>query len=102
MIELQVENGAQMGDFCRSPRTAVNMAMAISEVIHQDLIQAILTAEADLSMIVDGSTGNDGTHYVSVIFQFVGKCLFLFQVNRLIKQDRTYSQSDPVNLTLSI
>ena len=79
LIELQVDNGAEMGDFCRSPRTAINMAIAISEVMHQDLVQSILMADADLSMIVDGSTGTDGTHYVSVIFQFVGKYLYFLK-----------------------
>lgn len=73
MIELQAEHGATMGDFCRSPRVANNMALSISQVLHQDLIQSLLMSDAPLSLIADGSSGVDGTHYVSVLFQFVGK-----------------------------
>ena len=73
IISLQSEHGAQMGDYCRSTRTAINMAKSISQVLHQDLIETLLESDAPLSMIVDGSTAKNGLHFVSVIFQFVGK-----------------------------
>ena len=81
MIELQVENGATMGDFCRSPSVATNMAVAISDMILQDLKDSLLISDAPLSLIADGSSGVDGTHYVSVIFQFVGKQIINLEWN---------------------
>ena len=93
LIEMQERHQGKMGQFCRSADSAKKMAKSISSVILEDLKASLLLANSALSLTVDGvyfcmifvlynlaltiryfsgSSDVSGSHYVSVIIQYVG------------------------------
>ena len=55
LVELQEQNGATMGDMCKSKEIAKKMTIHLSEEMHKELKAYLLKKKPYLSLIMDGS-----------------------------------------------
>ena len=69
LIDLQEINGLDMGSQCKYAATLTNMAVSISNSMHNRLKTSLQQSSSPISIIVDGSTDKSNKHLLAVLFQ---------------------------------